>query len=54
MNSITENIWYTDEEDKNMRMIVGAPTDHPVVWKVSKVENAEPLGVQKLTLYQCE
>ena len=54
MNSITENIWYTDEEDKNMRMIVGAPTDHPIVWKVSKVENAEPLGVQKLTLYQCE
>ena len=35
-----------------MRVLLGAPTEHPVAWKISKVENAAPLGIQKLTLYQ--
>lgn len=52
LNNITENIWYSDEESKNMRVIVGAPTSHPIAWKITKVENAKPVGIQKLTLYQ--
>ena len=52
LNDITENIWYSDEESKNMRVIVGAPTSHPIAWKITKVENAKPVGIQKLTLYQ--
>lgn len=35
-----------------MRVLLGAYTDHPVAWIISKVENAAPLGLQKLTLYQ--
>lgn len=34
-----------------MRVIVSALTEHPVVWKVTKIENSSPLGIQKLTLY---
>lgn len=52
LNSITENIWYTDDESKNMRVLVGAFTDHPISWKISKVENAQPIGIQKLCIYQ--
>lgn len=52
LNSITENIWYTNDESKNMRVLVGAFTDHPLSWKVSKVENAQPIGIQKLCIYQ--
>ena len=52
LNSITERIWYTDANSKNMRVIVSAPTSHPVVWTISKIENAQPLGLQKITLYQ--
>lgn len=52
LNKITEQIWYTDDENKTMRVLLGAPTEHPVAWKISKVENAAPIGLQKLTLYQ--
>lgn len=52
LNSITEKIWYTDDETKNMRVIVSALTEHPLAWTVTKVENISPLGLQKLTLYQ--
>ena len=52
LNSITEKFWYTDNQDKNMRLLVSAPTDHPIAWKISKCENSQPLGIQKLTLYQ--
>lgn len=51
MNKITENIWYTSG-DKNLRVIVGTVCEHPTVWKVTKVENAQPFGLQKLTIYQ--
>lgn len=33
-------------------MIISAPTPHPIVWKISKVENTQPLGLQRITLYQ--
>ena len=51
MNSITEKFWYTDDESKNMRVIVSALTEHPTVWTVTKCENTMPLGIQKLTIY---
>lgn len=52
MNSISEKLWYTDEESENMRMAVTAFTEHPIVWTLSKVENMNPLGLQYLTFYQ--
>lgn len=52
MNDITENIWYTDDDSKNMRMVVSAKTKHPIVWKVTKVENLQPIGTQTITFYQ--
>ena len=51
MNSITDKIWYTDKDSKNMRVIVSALTVNPTVWKITKCETASPLGLQKLTLY---
>lgn len=35
-----------------MRLIVSAPTENPIVWSVTKIENFKPIGIQKLTLYQ--
>ena len=52
LNPITEKIWYTNESSKNMRVLVSSFTDNAIAWHISKVENAQPLGVQKLTLYQ--
>ena len=52
LNSITDKIWYTDDQSKNMRVLVSAFTEHPIAWKISKVENSQPLGIQRLTLYQ--
>lgn len=51
MNSITESIWYTENNEENMRFIVSALTKHPSVWRVSKVENTTPFGLQKITIY---
>ena len=51
LNSITEKINYT-QDGKNIRVLVGAVTDHPIAWTVSKVENTNPLGLQKITFYQ--
>ena len=52
LNSITEKFWYNSDDTKTMRLVVSAPTNHPIVWSVTKLENAQPFGVQKLTLYQ--
>lgn len=35
-----------------MRILVSSYTKNPIAWQISKVENAQPLGIQKLTLYQ--
>ena len=51
MNSITEKFWYTDDDSKNMRVIVSALIENPTVWKITKCESSSPLGLQKLTLY---
>lgn len=52
LNTITEKIWYTNENSKNMRVLVSAFTDNPVAWIISKVETANNLGLQMITLYQ--
>lgn len=52
LNSITDKFWYNDEISKTMRLIVSAPTENPIVWSVTKIENSKPIGIQKLTLYQ--
>lgn len=51
MNSITEKIWYTDDENKNMRLIISTLSEHPAVWRVTKCENIQPFGIQKITIY---
>ena len=52
LNRITEEVWYTTDTAKNMRVLVSAYTKHPLAWKISKVENAQPIGIQKLVIYQ--
>lgn len=52
LNSISEKIWYTNDNSQNMRVLVGAFVDNPVAWTISKVENANEIGIQMLTLYQ--
>lgn len=52
LNSITDNLWYTDEESKNTRIVVSAPTKHPIVWTLTKVETVSPIGLLNLTFYQ--
>ena len=52
LNSITESLWYTKDDNKNMRMVVSAKTKHPIIWSLTKIENAKPLGIQVLTFYQ--
>lgn len=39
----------------NQRLIVSAPVEQgidPIAWRISKVESADPLGIQRITLYQ--
>ena len=52
LNVITEKIWYTNNNSENMRVLVSAFTENPVAWIISKVETANNLGLQMLTLYQ--
>lgn len=33
-------------------MVISANTKHPIVWTLTKLENASPLGIQTLTFYQ--
>ena len=35
-----------------MRIVVSAPTEHPLIWACTKIENIQPVGIQKLTIYQ--
>ena len=52
INSITEKIWYTFDDYTNSRIIVSILTKHPTVWKITKIENSLPIGLQTLTIYQ--
>lgn len=52
LNKLTEKFWYTNSEDTTMRIVVSAPTEHPLIWACTKIENIQPIGIQKLTIYQ--
>lgn len=54
MNIITEKLFYVNQygDNKKVRVLVSALTKNPIAWSISKVENAEPFGIQKLTLNQ--
>lgn len=45
-NNETSTLYY------NRRIIVSAPIETPLAWKVSKVENTTPRGVNRITLIQ--
>lgn len=46
MNSISETLYY------NQRIILSAPTKNPICWKITKVEQISPKGINHLTFYQ--
>lgn len=54
MNDITSKLYYThvNGDNSNQRIVMSAPTDNPNVWQISKVDGSNPLGIQKITLYQ--
>lgn len=52
INSITENLTYVDEENKNKRIVLSVLTKKPLVWQISKMETTKPLGIIKITLDQ--
>lgn len=52
LNKLTEKFWYTTDENTTMRIVVSAPTEHPLIWACTKIENIQPVGIQKLTIYQ--
>ena len=52
LNTITEDIYYVEEDNKNMRIIISAPVEKPNVFKVSKVETAPLFGLKRLTFAQ--
>lgn len=51
MNDITSKFWYTSEDSKNMRLLVSTLSERPSAWTVTKCENVQPFGIQKLTIY---
>lgn len=52
LNRITEQMGYINYngDRTNQRVIVSALADNPNTWKISKVENTHPFGIQKLTI----
>lgn len=54
LNSITENIGYVYKNGsrENQRLLISALNPNPTAWKVSKIENAQPFGLQKITVAQ--
>ena len=54
MNSITEQIFYVDDANKNQRFIISAMSQNPRTWQVSKVEDMlmGEFGLMRLTFVQ--
>ena len=46
LNSISETLFY------NQRLIISAPITTPITWKITKVENTSPLGINHITFAQ--
>lgn len=45
-NPITAELYY------NQRLVISMPLDTPITWKISKVQNTKPKGIQSLTFFQ--
>jgi len=43
MNEISATIFY------NQRLIISAPINEPLAWRLTKVEDVSPKGVRRLT-----
>lgn len=56
MNTLTQKFYYnTKDTSQNMRLVMSSPgLERPVVWEITKIESAQPIGVNKITLYQTE
>ena len=54
MNSITEKIFYIDDEKQNQRFVISAMTKNPRTWQVSKCEDMlmGDFGLMRLTFIQ--
>lgn len=54
MNSITDKIFYINEENQNQRFIISAMTSNPRTWQISKVEDMlmGEFGLMRLTFVQ--
>lgn len=52
LNPISEKLWYTDDINNSMRVILSAPVERPLTWSITKIQNLNPIGIQDLTLYQ--
>lgn len=54
INPITEQFNYTYQHDPtaNQRLIFSTFTQRPAVWRITKINNANPFGIIKITLYQ--
>lgn len=50
LNDVTKSFGHIINSDENQRVILSAKTDHPLVWKVSKIENTKPIGIVKVTM----
>ena len=54
LNPISEKLWYTDDLNNAMRVILSAPVERPLTWSLTKIQNLQPIGIQDLTLYQTQ
>lgn len=52
-NPLSDTLEYV-ENQINQRIIISARRTQPLVWKVSKVENLHPLGINKITVMQTQ
>lgn len=54
INTITEKLFYTNDEKQNQRLVISAHIPHPIVWQISKVETMTSgyFGLLRLTFSQ--
>lgn len=50
LNDVTKSFGHIINNNENQRLILSAKTDHPLTWKVSKIENTKPIGIIRVTL----
>ena len=52
LNTITQHFGYSNMIGQNQRVCIGAKTPIPLTYKISKVNNAKPIGIIQATLDQ--